>query len=265
MTLPLFEAQVGTVLEYALPIGVAITAALKSFDVLESPWWFLPWLGLFVFEYVFTRYRVGSVAAGILGRLAEVNGSFAGNLDTATQRLLRAPEHRFSEEASKALCVGLLHRVKTYIQLALNVKETARLRVSLAIPERKRNELVAMHVWCYDQPYSDRRWTRIPAGNAGAPEAFRSGSIQIIRDVREVANVENAEQLAYRSVVSLPVKAGGPNGQTLAVVNIDAPGVNFFSETAIELRVIPLVQAPVNTIAMVLAFRHEEAEYEYGN
>lgn len=118
-------------------------------------------------------------------------------------------------------------------------------------------------MWCYDRPYQERRWTALPLGLAGAPTSFEFGTIEIIRDIRGVAGVKDADQRPYRSVVSIPVKAGGPEGATLAVVSLDVRELDFFQRESVEQRLVPLAQSVVNTIALVLSLRRPGEPYEF--
>ena len=262
--LHLERAQIGNVLEIGLPVAIGAAAGAQAFGFIGGPWWGLGWIAAYVVEQIYSRFRRGSATRAVLTRLARVNGSFAGNIDTATQKLLRGPETRLSEEACKNLAIGLLHRIRHYTEVALDVDQGTRLRATLAVPVLNDiNVVVALRVWCYDEPYDDRRWTTLPINVSGAPEAFRKGVVAVIPDLRALPEVSPSDPRAYRSVLCIPVRMGGPNGKSLAVVSIDAGPAGFFSTEDVVEKVIPLVQAAVNLIALVLALRHPGAAHEF--
>jgi hypothetical protein len=258
------HGAVGEAVELALPAAVAVLGVLQAFGMIESWWWAGALIGLLVFERFVVRYRRGSALYQLLGKVRRVNTSFAGNLDDVLLAVLRSRQAGLSEETSHRLCVGLLHRLRHFAELALSTGEP--LRATLAVPlVDEHNRPVALRVWCYDEPYHDRRWTRLDITLEGASAAFRTGDVKIITDIRHVAGIDRPEHRPYKSVVSIPVRAGGPNGATLAVVSIDAKDPEVFREEDVLEKLIPMIQPVVNTLAVVLALRQPGAAYEFGS
>ena len=262
--LALGHGRPGEWVEWALPGVVAILGVLQAFGATKGIGWAALVIVLLVVERVLARFRRGSALFQLLRRISRLNMSFAGSLDSVLAHLLRTPATRLGEDVSKALCVGLLARLRHYGELALNADTP--LRATLAVPLRdSRGTVTALRVWCYDEPYHDRRWTTLEIGLEGAPAAYRKGSVQVIPDIRTVRGVENADQRPYRSVASIPVQAGGPCGSALAVVSLDAPEPEFFRERDIEQKLVPMIQPVVNTLAVVLALRQLGVPYEFGS
>lgn len=125
--------------------------------------------------------------------------------------------------------------------------------------------MIAVRTWCYDEPYHQRRWTTMQIGLAGAPAAYRLREVQIIPDLRAVAGIEQADRRPYRSVVSIPVCAGGPNGSALAVVSLDAMEPGRFREGDVHESLIPMIQPVITALALVLALRKRGDAYEFGS
>lgn len=69
-------------------------------------------------------FRRGSALYQLLGRVSRINTSFAGNLDSVLAELLRTGDTRLGEPTSKSLCMGLLHRLRCYGELALGCSPT---------------------------------------------------------------------------------------------------------------------------------------------
>jgi hypothetical protein len=64
-------------------------------------------------------------------------------------------------------------------------------------------------------------------------------------------------------VLSIPVKAGGPEGATLAVVSLDSSLPHFFQRERVVQKLVPMALPLVNTIALVLALRRPGEAYEF--
>lgn len=238
---------------------------LQAFGVTTSLWWAFSAIGLLAGERVLARFRRGSALYQLVQSIRGINTSFAGNLDSVLAELLRDPGTRLSESRSKALCVGLLSRMRRYAELAMGCDSSRPLRATLAVPVGHHETVEFLRTWCYDEPYHDRRWTRMPLGLEGAPAAFQTGKVQVLADVHRVDGIEDADRRPYRSVVSIPVRAGGPNGRALAVVSLDSRAPDFFRETLVEDTLIPMIQPVVNTLALVLALRKPGESYEFGS
>ena len=95
--------------------------------------------------------------------------------------------------------------------------------------------------------------------------AYRTGAVRILPDFHAIDGIEDADRRPYRSVASIPVHAGGPNGRTLGVVNLDTLEAGFFQEGIITETLIPMIQPVVNTLALVLALRKPGEPYEFGS
>ena len=254
----------GEFVEKAIPTAVGAIGIAQAFQWIAGLRWGLGAVALLLAELFLIRFRRGAALRALLAKFATASGEYAGQLDTVVVRLSRNPDRHFSEAACKALCVGLLSRLRDFAEIAFDVTGDVHLRATLAVPVLdEHTSPIAVRVWCYDRPYQERRWTVLPLGLAGAPTSFESGTIEIIRDIRRVAGVKDADQRPYRSVGSIPVKAGGPEGATLAVVSLDARAPDFFQRENVEQRLVPLAQSVVNTIALVLSLRRSGEPYEF--
>lgn len=264
-----YAFALGDVFRHLGVIALALIPVLKDFNVVKSTGWMVGWLVLFLLKaYVWDRYLNGLFADATGTRLAEINASLAGNLDRITLKLVSNPDRRLSEEGSKALCVGLMHRVKDYVVLAMGTRPDVRFRVDLAVPlpVGPLEHCQSLRVWCYDESYGDSRWSEFDIDRnrplPGSPTAFVTGTVQIISDIQDIPEADGIQR-RFRSVLSIPVKAGGPGGRTLAIMNIDATQPGLFTAELVEDSILPLVQTVVNMIALVLLNRREGVAYAF--
>lgn len=264
--LALGHGPAGEWAEWGLPGIVGALGVLQAFGLTTSLWWAFAAIGVLAGERALSRFRRGSALYRLVQNIRRINTSFAGNLDSILAELLRDPSTRLSEARSKALCVGLLSRLRRYAELSLDCGPERPLRATLSVPvERAHGPVELMRTWCYDEPYHDRRWTEIPLHLEGAPAAYRTGTVRILTDVHALDGIEDADRRPYRSVLSIPIHAAGPNGRALGVVNLDTSEASFFQEGIITATLIPMIQPVVNTLALVLALRKPGEAYEFGS
>jgi GAF domain-containing protein len=225
------------------------------------------WLLLFVALEVSNLYLQGLARDSTTKAVDNVHGSFAGSIDSLTQQIMQSPTRCLSEEASKMLCIGLLARIRNFAQHRLVSTDGNRLRVTLTVPIAENApgdpKITALRTWCYDEPYQDRRWTRLRLDLQGAPKAYATGTIQVIDDLLTLAERADEHERPYRSIASLPVKAGGPSGKTLAVVNIDSTLPSFFNVERVK-HLLPIISPAINVIALVILTR-DEAAYAFNS
>lgn len=224
------------------------------------------WLSAFAGMKLSDIYLRGLTADNGRRQLNRIQGSFAGTIDNFTRALVHSQERRLDEVSCKGLCVNVLARIKRYCEYALEPGGENRLRVTLAVPIRElgSGRVLYLQVWCYDEPYPDRRWSVLPLGGPGAPAAFQSGTFKLIDDIWQEESVSDRRTREFRSVMCIPVKAGGPNGESLAVVNVDSPVPNFFDADSVD-RVLALLAPAVNIIALEILTRAEGARYAFHN
>jgi hypothetical protein len=264
--LALGHGPAGEWMEWCLPAAVGVLGILQAFGAIHSFAWATLAIVLLGSERVLTRFRKGSALFRLLQRVRRINTSFAGSLDSVLSELLRSGETRLTEARSKALCVALLERVRQYAELGLEPDPEFPLRATLAVPLYDEHGCVrSLRVWCYDEPYHDRRWSEFAIGLEGAPAAFRTGAMRVIADIRRVGGISKPELRSYRSVVSIPVCSGGPNGRALAVVSLDCSLPGWFREVEMQKKVVPLIQPVVNALALVLALRKPGEPHEFGS
>lgn len=264
--LALGHGPAGEWAEWGLPGIVGTLGVLQAFGLTKSLWWAFAAIGVLAGERALSRFRRGSALYQLVQNIRRINTSFAGNLDSILVELLRDPGTRLSEARSKALCIGLLGRLRGYAELSLACGSERPLRATLSVPvDHEHGPVELLRTWCYDEPYHDRRWSEIPLHLEGAPAVYRTGTLRILPDVHAMEGIEDADQRPYRSVVSVPVRAGGPNGRTLGVVNLDTPEAEFFRKGIVEETLIPMIQPVVNTLALVLALRKPGEPYEFGS
>jgi hypothetical protein len=264
MARAMYRAQIGDVLRRSFPLAVGGIAILHEYDLLASRWWMWGWLGLFALTQVSEYYLAGLAADRFRFGLDQVHGSFAGSIDNLTRQLVLDPNRRLDETACKAICVGLLSRIKRYVTHMLNPDGGNRIRVTIAVPLpcAAGTKTDNLRIWCYDETYPDRRWTTLPVASKGAGEAFATGLIQTIDDIRTVLDAPGREHREFRSVVSVPVEAGGPSGTPLAVINVDSTVVGFFTPDHVK-RILPSIAPAINVIALALLTRSEGADYAF--
>lgn len=261
------DTRMGSVFDVAVPLGVAILAGLSGFGIVTGKYWAAIWLASYLGAEIYQRYQRGGAIQAFANSVERVNGSIAGIVDTFALTLRNSHDQRVGEDQSRHICVSLLARIRDYAGLALKPADDLQLRVTLAVPYSSvgGGPVDSVRIWCYDQPYSNRRWSTFAMELPGAPEAFRAGKPQVIDDVNALIQelgIDLGHHRDYASVACLPVVAGGLNGTKLAVVNIDAKTPNFFNEDALVHQLLPLVAPVVNLIALVLLMRREEP-YEF--
>lgn len=243
----------------ALPV---LHAVLRN----KVPLWTLwIWVVLVILLQVVNIYQKGDARDDFERRSAIIQGSFAGNIDTLTSHLSRSESGRLSEAVGKLVCIGLLHRIRQYAALLLDAGVDTRLRATLAVPiiEAATGNVTHVRVWCYDEPYQDRRWSKIPIALPGSPTAFATGRIEIIRNLPELPGLAEFGQREYRSVVCIPVMTGGIDGSALGVVNLDAQPAEYFTAQDVE-RILPFIMPMVSCIALVLLKLDSDITFEFG-
>lgn len=264
-TVRLLEAPMASYVETILPLSLALIAGLAGFITLPK-WAALVWLILFGADYAYVRLRRGTVMHQVVARIGEANAGLAGDLDTMIQHLTNGKngKSRLNDATCRSLCVPLLRVIKRYTEVVRIPGRDVVLRVNLAVPQLDATgQAFALKVWCYDELHNNRRYSEMPVGFAGAPSAYTSGRIQIIDDIHAVENVFPGETRDYYSIVSIPVKAGGPAGPTLAVINIDASKPGVFTLGDVEGQIIPLAQAAINAIALAIVLRRQGERYAF--
>lgn len=231
--------------------------------------WLLLFFGAGILLLPLRHYRGGGPMRALMGELARVNGSFAGSLWSLGQKR-QAAQGKLSDGECEALCAALLHRIRDYAAVALEVKERPRLRATLAVPYSTpgSSKIDALRVWCYDETHDDRGYSvlllRLEGSILpGAPAAYLSHEPQIIMDIAKVPGPAAQRALPYHAVLSIPLQACGPDGKPLAVVNIDADEPGFFRLEDVVLKVRPLVAPAVNAIGLVLQSRKKKGPYGF--
>jgi hypothetical protein len=209
------------------------------------------------------HYHRGSPVRRLLGRLASINGSFAGALAKLGDKVDASDTRQLTESECEGLCAALLHRIRDYAAVALDATEGPELRATLAVPFSTSGGGApdSLRVWCYDQTYQIRAHTIIPFhidGKVapGAPAAYYEGtSWEIIDDIEKVPGIAATAARPYRSVVSFAVPAKTADGRPLAVISIDADLPNFFRAKRVLTELRPLVSPVASAIGLVLASR----------
>jgi hypothetical protein len=240
---------------------------VRGFD---DPAWLAPFILGLVLLVPLQHYHEGAPTRRVLRALARVNGSFAGSLWSFGDKTDATQKRKLDDTQCEAMCAALLHRIRDFTAVALRVDST-RLRATLAVPYSTTGGTIdSLRVWCYDETHGDRGFTVIPVtmdGKVapGAPAAYLTGAVQIIADILEVrGRPPTQRKLPYRSIVSIPLPARGPDGKPLAVVSIDADEPDFFDPSDVAEDVHPLVSPVVNAIGLVLLSRRKKGQpYEF--
>lgn len=250
---------------YAVLIPLVLVPVAHG-TVFRLPAWLLwAWVGLVVAQVVANVHERGAVLQAFGRRLAVINGSLYGDIDTITTALVRAPNRRLSEQQAHGVCVGLLQRIRQFAALTLAPIGDVRLRTTLAVPLFDENDLpVAIRVWCYDEPYDDRRWSIIPLGLPGGPTAFAECRMEIVDDLPAISGIGELANRNFRSILSIPVTVGGIAGTPLAVMSIDASAPKYFTPERVD-RLFPLVRPVVASLALVLVNLDPRDQFQFGN
>jgi hypothetical protein len=250
---------------------LVVVSAAPAFYPLHGHAWLWALGGSGIFLDGMERYRGGSPRTRLIHRLGRAGGAFAGALEMYGSKTQAVKSRRVNNEQAEHLCEELLRRVRSYARIGLGISgDHPRLRVTLAVPFALVVDgapVDALKIWCYDDTHDDRGYTVLPlyvngALAPGAPAAYCSREVQIIKDVREVPGPATARVRPYRSIVSIPLSAV-ENGRPLAVVNIDADVPNFFTPKNVMGRVVPMVAPVVNAIGLVLQSRNRGVPYDF--
>lgn len=263
--------RLGPVLRLLCGLVVVGLPTAQSFHLVASRLWLAPFFACAVLLIPLQHYQNGSPMTRVTRRLAAVNGAFAGTLDLLRQKLGTARSRKLDNTQCELLCTALLHRIRDYAAVALNVGDRPKLRATLSVPVSTgaAGGIDALRVWCYDQPPEQHGFTTLPlqprgATLVGSPAAYESGRMQIIVDLHalHLLDTEGERRRPYRSIVSIPVPARGPNGKPVAIVNLDADEPDFFQPETVVTRVLPFITPVVNAIGLVLSLR-KEVDYEF--
>ena len=210
-------------------------------------------------------FKESSALAMLTTKFAEINSAFGGSIASLANDLGTSCQ-QLDEGECRYLCAGLLHRIRDYAAAALAVTSVPRLRATLAVPlfENESTTPTYLRVWCYDSTHADRHWTRLELHWPGAPAAFTSREVQVIRDVNELRTITQLPTRQFRSVICIPVSPTDEKTQPLAIVNIDADSAGYFNLRTFLTTVNPWIAAAIQLIGMVLKSRKEGVAYEFG-
>lgn len=197
----------------------------------------------------------------VTAALAEVGGGFGGAMESLAEAIRSKPEG-IDEETCRYLCTAILARIREYAESLQKPNKSVRLRATLAVPilDSGGIEVDRLRVWCYDRTHGDRQWTELPLNLPGAPEAYLTGEVRIIDDIRTIPQVPQGNKRTFRSVVSIPV-GNGDDGRPLAVVNIDASEPYYFELPTVLAKIGPFIQPAVQAIGLALQSRRHDAAY----
>lgn len=260
-----YRTRVGDVLRVLFPIALGAYPLVHDFGLLPNRGWLWWWLGGFVGNELLNLYLRGLATDKGRDRLHDTATDLAGNIENFAQLLISSSNRRLPTEGAKGLCVGYLARIQGFAERACTDGVSVQIRATLALPVGPNGrEPIGLRTWCYDRPYSNRRWSLIAMDREGSPEAFLSGRERIIDDIERLGTSPETRDRPFRSVFCIPVTAGGENGKRLAVVNIDATLPGFFAPE--RIRTFRALIAPaVSMIAVTLLTMQEDAAYEFNS
>jgi hypothetical protein len=255
-----------------IPVVMGAVAMMPDRRLIRPDLWLVAWILCFLTKEGTGAYKRGKRRESEAARFDAIHSSVAATVDRIAHKLIASTDRRFDVKTAETLIISLLHRIKEYAQSILPNSEEANLRVTLAVRwnDPANDDRPSLRVWCYDQPYASSNWTTLPLPLAGeeplpgSPAAFVNKTIQVIHDVTLIPH-PNKFRGPYRSVLSLPVTSGGPSGQPLAVVNIDAQPTNYFVSDFVERVVYPKVAPAINLLGLVFLLIEPGAKYEFGN
>jgi hypothetical protein len=260
----LSRKSLGESLLSAVGLAVLVVGGLSGFGLLTGKKWGATWLLLFTAERVGAKYLSGDKVREFSDSIERVNSAIAGTIDDYSAFLKSSHDGKLGESQAHSLVCKLLARVTELTALAYQLGPSARVRATFAVPHVK-GGVSGVRVWCYDQPYQNRRWSFFAYGTEGAAAAYKSGAIQVIKDVNELLSEGNTNggRREYRSVASVPVFNGGPNGTKLGVINVDIPVADFFTAESILQQLRPLIAPAANLIGLFLVNIRQGERYEF--
>jgi hypothetical protein len=100
-----------------------------------------------------------------------------------------------------------------------------------------------LEAWEYDAPHKDARYSRLELGQPLAGQVAQTRIASSVPDILSPDVETHFPNRQYRTIVAFPVMIGGPGGELLGVVTIDAsvPGVFARTGATLEQAVGPLV------------------------
>jgi hypothetical protein len=193
-----------------------------------------------------------------------LSGQLAGATDGLVTELSRQASFRtLGEDACKHLAILLLSRLKEVVAFWLSHDERDGLRAALIVPIRTTDGTPqSVRVWCYDSPYADRRWSTFLLNDKGAGECFTTGSVTVLDNVNQ-SRTPAADRRSFAAVICFPVKVGGTNGKTVAVVSIDSQRPKHFSIPRVARKLYLQTLPILGLIALLITARQAEVEYEF--
>lgn len=223
---------------------------------------FLVWVVVWAAHYGIAHYRNTGIVDDFTSGIEAVNSSFAGCIEDIAYHISGGGS--LSEEQCRQKCIALLHRIKDALSVVTESPPHVSVRATLAIPLFESDgSLRHLRVWCYDETYADRRWSKLNRDWPGAPEAFETNTIKAIEDIR-TQDIPGAENRKFRSVVSIPVARSRSTGKPIAIVNLDASEPAYFDIEHFIQRVLPVVLPIVHTIGLAILAKDTGDPYSFG-
>lgn len=273
-----YSGPLGNLLRIGIVIAIGVAPVAHDFGYMHRRRWLFLWAAVYGARETLVWWLGGEARLNLTKRIARINRDLGGAIDALARRVvppgsLKKPAW-LTEEQSHNACMSLLARILEFTLNEYPSVEPSDVRVTLAVPLHApgMTQPTSLRIWCYDRPHDDSHWTEFPLPAhkgelpyAGAPDAFISNEVRIVPDIRTVLGIPGVENRRYRSIVSVPVTAGGPSGRPCAVVNIDAAAENFFSEDAVWERILPLATPILSSISLVLRLRMPGVPYTFGN
>lgn len=222
---------------------------------------FVLWLATWTSHYGIGTYRNAATARKFAAGIEDVNSSFAGCIEDIAEGI--SGGGALSEEQCKQKCIALLHRIKDALDVITKTPPGVTVRATLAVPFLNHDgSLLYLRIWCYDETYPDRRWSRLNPEWPGAPKAFRTDKIEAIDDFEKL-DIPGSNGRRYKSAVSIPVARSRSTGKPIAVVNLDATEPDYFDIENFIRQVIPVVLPIVHMIGLAILAKDPYEPYSF--
>ena len=205
-------------------------------------WWAL----LFLVNEIWVRRAGVQSSNRWIEQRQRVLSSTSGNIDYLC-RCLVSGRGRLTEEDGRAVVRSLLARIAEYARLSVNTHEVDYRACCLLLRTRVSGEdggEAFLEAWEYDAPHNDAHYSTVPFGEPLAGVVARARASSYVDDVLDPEIETRFPNRRYRSIIGFPILVGGPGGQLLGVVTVDASAPGVFARgtgTEMEKALSPVI------------------------
>ena len=113
------DRQIGGAVRFGLTLYTLAIPVFQNFQITTEKGWLWSWVVAVMLLIPFQRYQAGSYARRLARQIASINGSLAGSIEDIG-RMLDGGK-RLQEGQCNKVSTALLHRIKDFASLALNI------------------------------------------------------------------------------------------------------------------------------------------------